>query len=681
MFSEGAGLGSTFYFDLPLFRRDEESMRRHADGLTGTEQLTQSSSLVEYDEKVSVYDRTAIAQNKSVVSQSDRNRRRNSSIEAAEWFTGGGGVDHESSVDDAREEKISPLPEPTVEQNTTSKTKRGELPRSSSLIETSKRLLHMTTSKKRSSYHGTSPIPPSAITSQHEQISRPLELVQKIKKESNRTSMNFDGNNDVAAPKLTQFLCDENSRSYSDRDHALSNNNFMRLSLTAKPDIEVECSSTATSRTSRRDMQVEDCPMRRPRVLLVDDVAVDRKMNVRLLRPHVSELSEAADGLDAVSKVIAASQEGRSIDIIFLDSIMPIMDGPTTVRKLRDMGYTGLVIGVTGQVMRVDIEAFISHGADRVLLKPVNFSQFEEVFRMYYDTLPAGDSYNPLQVQAKVQSECHQTVIDIGETSQRRMQSRMATDNASINMSNFDRSQSLMYSGSPSSKESTQAIATGQYASAMNASNQSPPLKSILKSSSRSIQSSNDNLQMMTTSNSYRYRSNDSLARNDSNNNNNYHLDNDGEGHGNSSMYSNTLENDDIRLDPLTSINSILQYETGSGSQQPSTSNDDDNMSSNRNDSSNYPFVKREKRVSFHPDVVDKPTLLPYPTPTEEDRQDSNMDGSNHNSYDDDRSYEEAKPTSPDRYRYGSSPRLPPKNAPSPRIEKGRRILEMYHYF
>jgi len=112
------------------------------------------------------------------------------------------------------------------------------------------------------------------------------------------------------------------------------------------------------------------------------------------------------DGLDAVSKVIAASQEGRSIDIIFLDYIMPVMDGPTTVRKLRDMGYTGLVIGVTGQVMRVDIEAFSSQGADKVLLKPVDFFQFEEVFDMYYENLPSalqGDSCNPLQTQTQTQ--------------------------------------------------------------------------------------------------------------------------------------------------------------------------------------------------------------------------------------------------------------------------------------
>jgi len=74
-------------------------------------------------------------------------------------------------------------------------------------------------------------------------------------------------------------------QSYSEMESMRSRDNFMRLSLTAKPEVEVDRSSTSTSRTSRKDMLIESDARRKPRVLLVDDVAVDRKMNARLLLP------------------------------------------------------------------------------------------------------------------------------------------------------------------------------------------------------------------------------------------------------------------------------------------------------------------------------------------------------------------------------------------------------------
>jgi CheY-like chemotaxis protein len=55
---------------------------------------------------------------------------------------------------------------------------------------------------------------------------------------------------------------------------------------------------------------------------------------------------------------------------------MPIKDGPTATAELRATGYNGAIFGVTGNVLTSDVEHFLSSGADKVLLKPLDTNAF-----------------------------------------------------------------------------------------------------------------------------------------------------------------------------------------------------------------------------------------------------------------------------------------------------------------
>jgi DNA-binding response OmpR family regulator len=55
---------------------------------------------------------------------------------------------------------------------------------------------------------------------------------------------------------------------------------------------------------------------------------------------------------------------------------MPIKDGPTATAELRAMGYNGAIFGVTGNGLTSDVEHFLSSGADKVLLKPLDTNAF-----------------------------------------------------------------------------------------------------------------------------------------------------------------------------------------------------------------------------------------------------------------------------------------------------------------
>jgi CheY-like chemotaxis protein len=155
---------------------------------------------------------------------------------------------------------------------------------------------------------------------------------------------------------------------------------------------------------------------RRPplKILLVDDSLINRRMASKLLKRSSTafqDIDEAADGQQALDKVLnslrASKEDGRreqppvvggvatedkklkdhAEDVppvyfaILMDSVMPVMDGPTAVQRIREAGYTGLIVGVTGNVQPEDIEHFISCGADTVMGKPLDTDKLVELLK------------------------------------------------------------------------------------------------------------------------------------------------------------------------------------------------------------------------------------------------------------------------------------------------------------
>ena len=112
-------------------------------------------------------------------------------------------------------------------------------------------------------------------------------------------------------------------------------------------------------------------------VLIVDDAATNRKMLRLLLGRRRYETEEAEDGLQGVQMVKQRIDRGIvPYDAIIMDFIMPNMDGPTATARIRSLGYTGVIVGVTGNAMQNDIQTFLGKGADKVLIKPLDIDEF-----------------------------------------------------------------------------------------------------------------------------------------------------------------------------------------------------------------------------------------------------------------------------------------------------------------
>jgi CheY-like chemotaxis protein len=64
-----------------------------------------------------------------------------------------------------------------------------------------------------------------------------------------------------------------------------------------------------------------------------------------------------------------------------MDYEMPLLNGPEATKQLRTLGYKGIILGITGNVLSEDIECFKEHGADEVMSKPVSLKHIQKYWK------------------------------------------------------------------------------------------------------------------------------------------------------------------------------------------------------------------------------------------------------------------------------------------------------------
>jgi CheY-like chemotaxis protein len=64
-------------------------------------------------------------------------------------------------------------------------------------------------------------------------------------------------------------------------------------------------------------------------------------------------------------------------------TLQPVMDGPSATMRIRELGYRGPIVGVTGNMMQGDVEHFMRCGATVVLPKPLLLQDLEQFLQCY----------------------------------------------------------------------------------------------------------------------------------------------------------------------------------------------------------------------------------------------------------------------------------------------------------
>jgi two-component system, chemotaxis family, chemotaxis protein CheY len=118
--------------------------------------------------------------------------------------------------------------------------------------------------------------------------------------------------------------------------------------------------------------------MKRPRILIVDDSSVMRKIVERSLRQaglEIGDVVEAGNGIEALAAVREAP-----FDLILSDINMPAMDGLEFLRQLAtvESGKGTPVVMVTTEGSESRVVEALSIGAKGYLRKPFTSDQIKE---------------------------------------------------------------------------------------------------------------------------------------------------------------------------------------------------------------------------------------------------------------------------------------------------------------
>ncbi|MDR2552002.1 MAG: response regulator [Treponema sp.] len=115
------------------------------------------------------------------------------------------------------------------------------------------------------------------------------------------------------------------------------------------------------------------------RVLVVDDLETNLYVASGLMSPYGLAIETAGGGREALEKILA----GNAYDIVFMDHMMPGMDGIEATAKIRAAGYAGTIVALTANAISGQEEHFLRNGFDGFISKPIDTRQLDAALRRW----------------------------------------------------------------------------------------------------------------------------------------------------------------------------------------------------------------------------------------------------------------------------------------------------------
>jgi signal transduction histidine kinase/DNA-binding response OmpR family regulator len=114
-------------------------------------------------------------------------------------------------------------------------------------------------------------------------------------------------------------------------------------------------------------------PMPYGSILIVDDVESNLYVAKGLTAPYKLLVDTASSGLEAINKI----KNGSVYDIIFMDHMMPKMDGIEATKIIRGSGYTQPIVALTANALTEQTEMFLANGFNDYLSKPIDIRRLD----------------------------------------------------------------------------------------------------------------------------------------------------------------------------------------------------------------------------------------------------------------------------------------------------------------
>ena len=140
---------------------------------------------------------------------------------------------------------------------------------------------------------------------------------------------------------------------------------------------------------SKKNLNFKRTPVPDARVLVVDDMDMNLYVAKGMLSPYGIKTDTAANGMEAIEKI-----KRVKYDLVFMDHMMPVMDGVQATREIRKWeeetlkrknGPAGAknlpVIALTANAVSGIKEVYMSSGFNGFLSKPIGIKELDEVLK------------------------------------------------------------------------------------------------------------------------------------------------------------------------------------------------------------------------------------------------------------------------------------------------------------
>jgi CheY-like chemotaxis protein/nitrogen-specific signal transduction histidine kinase/HPt (histidine-containing phosphotransfer) domain-containing protein len=128
-----------------------------------------------------------------------------------------------------------------------------------------------------------------------------------------------------------------------------------------------------------RKSQIVFEPMPYGSILLVDDVESNLYVAKGLMAPYEMSIDTVMSGFEAIEKI----KEGKVYDIVFMDHMMPKMDGIEAAQRIRALGYAPPIVALTANAIVGQADVFLANGFDGFISKPIDVRQLNAVLKKF----------------------------------------------------------------------------------------------------------------------------------------------------------------------------------------------------------------------------------------------------------------------------------------------------------
>ncbi|MDO5155946.1 MAG: ATP-binding protein [Eubacteriales bacterium] len=139
------------------------------------------------------------------------------------------------------------------------------------------------------------------------------------------------------------------------------------------------------------------------KILVVDDNEMNLQIVKALLKQTGIQITTALSGQASIELV-----KTNTYDVIFMDYMMPEMDGIETVKRIRKLSHNesanATIIALTANAIHGAREMFLGNGFDDFMSKPVKGEKLEEILIQYLpkELVMKSDSSNDVEIDATV---------------------------------------------------------------------------------------------------------------------------------------------------------------------------------------------------------------------------------------------------------------------------------------